>query len=61
MLLPSTKALAPFISVENMIRLIQHIGLEPMLVGLANTIEADFNRWPILIKPRVSSAIQPQA
>ena len=61
MLSSSTKAPAPFISVENMMRRIQHIGLEPMLVGLANTIEADFNRWAILIKPRVSPAIQPRA
>ena len=56
MLSPSTKALAPFISVENMIRLIHHIGLEPMLVGLANTIEADFKRWSIFDKtPRIAS------
>jgi ornithine cyclodeaminase len=56
MLPPSTKALVPFISVENMMRLIHHIGLEPMLVGLANTIEADFKRWPIFDKtPRIAS------
>ena len=56
MLSPSTKALAPFISVGNMMRLIHHIGLEPMLVGLANTIEADFKRWPIFDKtPRIAS------
>ena len=56
MLSPSTKALAPFISVKNMIRLIHHIGLEPMLVGLANTIEADFKRWSIFDKtPRIAS------
>jgi len=39
-----------------MMRLIHHIGLEPMLVGLANTIEADFKRWPIFDKtPRIAS------
>jgi ornithine cyclodeaminase len=56
MLPPSTKDLVPFISVENMMRLIHHIGLEPMLVGLANTIEADFKRWSIFDKtPRIAS------
>ncbi len=53
---PSHKALVPFVSVDNMMRLIHHIGLEPMLTGLATYIEADFSRWELFDKtPRVAS------
>ena len=53
---PSDKALVPFVSVENMMRLVHYIGIEPMLVGLAHAIEADFIRWPSFDKtPRVAS------
>ena len=44
---PSEKALVPFVSVENMMKLIHHIGLETMLVGLGDYIESDFRRWAI--------------
>lgn len=43
---PSAKAFIPFVSVENMMRLVHHIGIEPMLLGLTDAIEADFRRWP---------------
>lgn len=36
----------PFVSVDNMMKLVLHIGIEPFLKGLAETIEADFRRWP---------------
>ncbi|AXI42283.1 ornithine cyclodeaminase [Sulfitobacter sp. SK011] len=53
---PSAKALVPFVSVENMMKLINHIGIEPMLIGLADYIEADFKRWELFDKtPRVAS------
>jgi ornithine cyclodeaminase len=53
---PSHKALVPFVSVDNMMRLIHHIGIEEMLTGLADYIEADFRRWPLFDKtPRVAS------
>ncbi|MEM7597291.1 MAG: ornithine cyclodeaminase [Pseudomonadota bacterium] len=53
---PSDKALVPFVSVENMMRLVHHIGLEEMLIGLADYIEADFKRWDLFDKtPRVAS------
>ncbi len=56
MLQPSKTALVPFVSVENMMRLVLHIGIEEMLVGLAAEIEADFTRWPLFDKtPRVAS------
>lgn len=54
--LPSQKALVPFVSVENMMRFVHHIGIEPMLRGLADYIEGDFRRWPLFDKtPRVAS------
>lgn len=53
---PSQKALVPFVSVENMMRLVHHIGLERMLLELADEIETDFRRWDIFDKtPRVGS------
>lgn len=53
---PSQKALVPFVSVDQMMRLIHHIGIEDMLRGLADRIEADFRRWPLFDKtPRVAS------
>ena len=55
-LTPSDKALVPFVSVDNMMRLVHHIGIEPMLRGLADYIEADFRRWELFDKtPRVAS------
>ncbi|MGJ8626700.1 MAG: ornithine cyclodeaminase [Sulfitobacter sp.] len=53
---PSAKALVPFVSVDHMMKLIHHIGVEPMLIGLADYIEADFKRWELFDKtPRVAS------
>lgn len=39
---PSEKALVPFVSVENMMRLVHQVGLDEMLQRLAAAIEADF-------------------
>jgi len=53
---PSDKALVPFVSVDQMMKLIHHIGVEDMLRGLAEYIEADFKRWELFDKtPRVAS------
>ncbi|MBU2982524.1 ornithine cyclodeaminase [Lentibacter algarum] len=53
---PSDKALVPFVSVDNMMRLVHHIGVEDMLRGLASEIESDFKRWEQFDKtPRVAS------
>lgn len=53
---PSAKALVPFVSVDHMMQLIHRIGLEPMLKGLADYIEADFRRWELFDKtPRIAS------
>ncbi|WP_047465371.1 ornithine cyclodeaminase [Rhizobium rhizogenes] len=54
--LPSEKAFVPFVSVENMMRLVHHIGLETLLAELTDVIEADFRRWELFDKtPRVAS------
>ena len=48
--------LVPFVSVENMMKLVLHIGVEQVLIDLAAEIEADFLRWPLFDKtPRVAS------
>jgi len=53
---PSDRAFVPFVSVDNMMRLIHSIGIETMLVELAAYIEADFRRWPLFDKtPRVAA------
>ncbi len=53
---PSDKALVPFVSVEQMMGLIHHVGLEPMMVEIAQAIEEDFRRWELFDKtPRVPS------
>ncbi|WP_170784522.1 ornithine cyclodeaminase [Ruegeria lacuscaerulensis] len=51
---PSDKALVPFVSVDNMMRLVHHIGLERMITQIAARIEADFKRWESFDKtPRI--------
>ncbi|CAN7503603.1 ornithine cyclodeaminase [Bosea sp. LjRoot9] len=49
-------AMVQYVGVENMVRLIASIGIEPYLIGLSGYIEADFRRWPSFEKaPRVAS------
>lgn len=53
---PSKLAYVPFVSVENMMRLIHSIGIEEVLTGIAGYIEEDFRRWELFDKtPRVAS------
>jgi len=53
---PSEKAYVPFVSVDHMMKLVHHIGIERMLAGLADYIEADFRRWNLFDKtPRIAS------
>jgi ornithine cyclodeaminase len=45
-----------YVGVQNMVRLIGSVGLEPYLTGLAGYIEEDFRRWAAFEKaPRVAS------
>lgn len=54
--LPSELAYVPFVSVEHMMGLVHHIGIEKLLIELADEIEADFKRWELFDKtPRVAS------
>ena len=51
---PSDKALVPFVSVDNMMRLVHHIGVLEMITQIAAQIEADFKRWESFDKtPRI--------
>ncbi|MDR7125433.1 ornithine cyclodeaminase [Pseudotabrizicola sp. 4114] len=51
-----TLNLVPFVSVDNMMKLVLHLGIERVLVDLAAEIEADFRRWPQFDKtPRIAS------
>lgn len=52
----SAMALVPFVSVENVMRLILKIGVEQCLTELTEHVEADFRRWDQFDrKPRVAS------
>lgn len=56
---PSELAYVPFVSVENMMRLVNSIGAEAFMSELADFIENDFKRWPEFDKtPRVASHSQ---
>jgi ornithine cyclodeaminase len=51
-----TLNLVPFVSVDKMMKLVLHLGIERVMVDLAAEIEADFRRWPLFDKtPRVAS------
>lgn len=46
----------PFVSVENMMRLVLEIGVENAIAEIADYIEDDFRRWPLFDKtPRVAA------
>ncbi len=52
----SPLAIVPFVSVDNMMRLVLSVGVERFLTELADYIEEDFRRWPTFDKtPRVAS------
>ena len=45
-----------FVGVENMVRLVRTIGVQPYRIGLASYIEEDFRRWSAFEKaPRLAS------
>ena len=48
--------LVPFVSVDNMMKIVLEIGIEEVLIGIANYLEVDFKRWKLFDKtPRVAS------
>src|SRR5580698_2524655 len=53
---PGPLSLVPFVSVDDMMRLVSETGVERFLVELAGYIEDDFRRWPLFHKtPRVAA------
>ena len=55
-LTPSNLAMVPFVSVDHMMKLVHHIGLEQFLADIATAIESDFARWDLFDKtPRLGS------
>jgi len=53
---PSKLAMVPFVSVDDMMKIINNIGLETLLAELAVYIEDDFKRWELFDKtPRVAA------
>ena len=53
---PSHQAYVPFVSVDHMMKLVLHLGIERVLQDLAVEIETDFRRWPLFDKtPRIAS------
>ncbi len=53
---PSALAYIPFVSVENMMRLVHHYGIETVLKELTDAVEADYRRWQLFEKtPRLAS------
>lgn len=53
---PSALAMVPFVSVADMMALVNRIGVPEMILGLADAIEADFARWEVFDKtPRVAA------
>ena len=53
---PSDQAFVPFISVEHMMQLVHHIGIEEVLKGICGYLEDDFKRWEQFDKtPRLAS------
>jgi ornithine cyclodeaminase len=48
--------LVPFVSVDRMMKLVLHLGIERVMSDLVIEIEADFRRWPLFDKtPRIAS------
>lgn len=53
---PSDLAMVPFVSVDDMMRIINSIGIETALRRLIDYIEEDFVRWELFDKtPRIAS------
>ncbi|WP_380052221.1 ornithine cyclodeaminase [Falsihalocynthiibacter sp. SS001] len=55
-LLPSSLAYVPFVSVQNMMALVNSIGVEDFMKGIVTYLEEDFKNWESFDKtPRVAS------
>ncbi|MEZ5758528.1 MAG: ornithine cyclodeaminase [Emcibacteraceae bacterium] len=55
-LVPKDINLVPFVSVDNMMKIVLEIGIENTLIGICDYLEEDFKRWELFDKtPRVAS------
>ena len=53
---PSKLALVPFVNVDNMMKIVNEIGLAKVIHGMASYIEDDFKRWSEFDKkPRIAT------
>jgi ornithine cyclodeaminase len=53
---PSHQAFVPFVSVDKMMKLVLHLGIERVMLDLVAEIETDFRRWKDFDKtPRIAS------
>lgn len=53
---PSALAMVPFVSVDNMMKIVNAIGAPKMIAEIAEYIEEDFKRWELFDKtPRVAA------
>ncbi len=53
---PSALAFVPFVSVDNMMKIVHAIGMKNVLAELVGYIEDDFRRWELFDKtPRIAS------
>jgi ornithine cyclodeaminase len=53
---PSSLAMVPFVSVQDMMRIVNLTGASEMIAEICSYIEADFKRWPLFDKaPRVAA------
>ena len=53
---PSSLAFVPFVSVDNMMKIVHSIGVKNVLAELVGYIEDDFRRWELFDKtPRIAS------
>ena len=53
---PNKLNLVPFVSVEHMMKIVLKIGVEEVMIGIAEYLEEDFRRWELFDKtPRIAS------
>ena len=53
---PSAMAMVPFVSVQDMMKIVNYIGPRQMMREICAYIEADFARWPLFDKtPRIAA------
>ena len=55
---PSEKALVPFVSVEHMMQLVHHVGLDAMLIGIALTCPAPIIALLLLDNARIFQRLE---